>query len=335
MKRSVLSKLRHILDKVASAHCLEQLEASLILRDSETSYWKRGADEAILQEFDTLEVFLSCLDTLFVEARTIPIKVKLHDIHVLYVLEASAAIHLHDAQGRLISQQLCGRGMYYYLPPGRYTVTIPAGKSQLFGYYFRSKTFRKKNKEPYVFLHSLLQARRAQLPEVVVSRDFKVGKRTRMYIHALCRGLKKRKLKNESFVFGIIHDLIDLSAEKISEEETKMSYDLKIATQARKLLAMYIEEKGQEAQIIVLADDLKLDIDTVNRYHKLHFGKCLRELRTELLLARAKSLLASGMSPTGTAYELRYSSLDAFGRFFKKYSKQTASGYIQTLLTDL
>ncbi len=334
MKRSVLSKLRQILDKVASVHCLEQLEATLILQDSQTSYWKRGADEATLQDFDTLEVFLSCLDTLFCEERTIPIKVKLYDIHVLYVLEASATIRLYNSQGHLISQQACGRGMYYYLPPGHYSLKIPAGKSQLFGYYFRSKTFRKKNEKPYIFLHSLLRARRAQLPEVVVSRDFKVGRRTRMYIHALCRGLKKRKLKNESFVFGIIHDLIDLSAEKISEEETKMSYDLKIAIQARKLLAMHIEEKGQETQINLLSDDLKLDLDTVNRYHKQHFGKCLRELRTELLVTLAQNLLASGMSPTETAYELNYSSLDAFGRFFKKYSKQTASAYIQTLLTD-
>lgn len=331
MKRSVISKLWQILDKVASAHCLEQLKPNMTLRDSETSYWKRGADEAILQEFDTLEVFLSCLDTLFYEERTIPIKVKLYDIHVLYVLEASAAIHLYDAQGHLISQQPCGRGMYYYLPPGNYSLKIPAGKSQLFGYYFRSKTFRKKNKKPYVFLHDLLRSRRAQLAEVTVSRDFKVGKRTQMYIHALCRGLKKRKLKNESFVFGIIHDLIDLSAEKISEEETKMSYDLKIATQASKLLAMYIEDKGQEAQINLLADDLKLDLDTVNRYHKQHFGKCLRELRSELLIERAKILLASGMSPTETAYELRYSSLESFTRFFRNHSQRTPTAYIQSI----
>ncbi|MBL1407519.1 helix-turn-helix domain-containing protein [Sphingobacterium faecale] len=331
MKRSVIIKLQQILDKVVNINCLEQLMPNPILRDSQTSYWKRGVDEAILQEFDTLEVFLSCLDTLFCEERTIPIKVKLYDIHVLYTLEASAAIRLYDAQGHLISQQSCGRGMYYYLPPGHYSLTIPAGKSQLFGYYFQSKTFRKKNKKPYVFLHDLLRSRRAQVEEVVVSKDFKVGKRTRMYIRALCRGLKKRKLKNESFVFGIIHDLIDLSAEKISEEETKMSYDLKIAIQARKLLAMHIEEKGQETQINLLADDLKLDLDTVNRYHKQHFGKCLRELRTDLLLTRAKRLLDSGMGATKTAYELNYNSRDAFGRFLKKHSNQTPSEYLQSL----
>ena len=330
MKRSVLSKLRHILDEVASSHCLEQLKANLILRDSQSSYWKRGTDEAILQEFDTLEVFLSCLDTLFGEERTIPIKVKLYDIHVLYVLEASAAIHLCDAQGAQVSQQACGRGMYYYLPPGSYSVKIPAGKSQLFGYYFRSKTFRKKNKEPYVFLHSLLRARRAQLPEVVVSRDFKVGRRTRMYIHALCRGLKKRKLKNESFVFGFIHDLIDLSAEKISEEETKMSYDLKIATQAGKLLAMHIKENGQETQLNVLSKDLKLDLGTINRYHKLHFGISLKQLRNELLLARAKEELDKGTSPKNCAYELRYNSPEAFYHFFKNASGMTATQYIRT-----
>lgn len=329
MKRSVTSKLRHILDKVASINCLERLKPNMILRDSQTSYWKHGTDEAILQEFDTLEVFLSCLDTLFHEERTIPIKVKLYDIHVLYVLEASAAIRLYDTNGHLISQQACGRGMYYYLPPGHYSLKIPAGKSQLFGYYFQSKTFRKKNKKPYVFLHDLLRARRTQLEEVVVSRDFKVGKRTWMYIHALCRGLKKRKLKNESFVFGIIHDLIDLSAEKISEEETKMSYDLKIAIQARKLLAMHIEEKGQETQINLLADDLKLDLDTVNRYHKQHFGKCLRELRTDLLLTRAKKELDKGVSPKNCAYELRYNSPEAFYHFFKDASGMTATQYLQ------
>lgn len=331
MKRSVIAKLWRILDKVESVHALEFLTPSLLLLDSKASYWKRGAAEAVLQEFDTLEVFLSCLDTLFGAARTIPIKVKLHDIHVLYVLEASAAIQLYDAQGHLLSQQAGGRGMCYYLPPGNYSVRIPTGNCQLFSYYFRSKTFRKKNKKPYVFLHSLLRAQRAQLPEVVVSRDFRIGKRTRMYIHALCRGLKKGKLKNESFVFGFTHDLIDLSVEKISEEETKMSYDLKIAIQAGKLLAMHVEEKGQEAQINVLADDLKLDINTVNRYYKLHFGKCLRELRTELLVARAQSLLASGMSSTQTAYELRYSSLESFTRFFRNHCGQTPTAYIQSI----
>lgn len=331
MKKSFHLGLYEHFDPVRTADSLVHLKQGVTMPNAEASYWKQQDEEAVLQEFDGHYGFLYYIDVRLDRQRHIPVEVDRADMHILYVLQSPGQTRLYDTDVRPVCQLDSQRAVYLYLPPEEYSLCLPRGRTLLFGFYFRAKIFRAGNDTPYGFLELLLQAYRDGSAVPMRSIDFKVGPRTRRQIQSLVENLHPKQLHNEGFILNGLIRLIELSKEKISEEETKVHYELHIARQAERLLHLYIQQHGQYARLAQLEDDLPLGLPAISRMYKRYSGKSLRNLRDDLLAEKAKELLRSGISPTECAYMLQYNSPEAFYHFFKKTSGTTPKQYIQQL----
>lgn len=314
--------------RVSSSTALEHIESSLHMAHSDQSYWKRLDDEAIIQEFDGQQGFLYHIDIKLSQAKTIPLMIERSDLHILYVLSSDGAVHLHSQADHMLTSVGPDRARYLYLPEDGYRLQLPKGHTQLFGLYFRGTIFRQGNDRPYAFLHPLIQAHRSRSALAHTSIDFRVGPRTKLQIEMTCKNLQAQQLHNEGFIYAKLIQLIELSLDKVHEEQSKAQYAQRIATNARNLLALYIEDEGQCASIRKLAGDLHLEIDTINRYHRYYFGTSLSSLRHQILVDKAKEHLRSGLTATETAYALNYSCLEAFSRFFAKHYGKSVKEFI-------
>lgn len=305
------------LQQVDSVTALHHLESSIHMAHADRSYWKQQDDEAIVQEFDGQQGYLYHIDIKLSQTKTIPLKIDRSDLHILYVLSSDGIVKLLNDRDSVLTALEPERARYLYLPEDCYRLQLPKGHTQLFGLYFRGTIFRKGNDRPYEFLHPLIEAYRAQSTTPQCSIDFKVGPRTRLQIQIICKNLQAQQLHNESFIYAKIIQLIELSLDKVHEEQSKAQYGQRIASNAHHLLALYIEDEGQRAMIKKLESDLNLDLATINRYHQRYFGSSLITLRNQILLDKAKEHLQSGLTATETAYTLNYSYLQAFSNFFK------------------
>lgn len=308
-----------------------QLEPTLLMQHAEASYWKTGNDEAILQEFDGQRGFLYHLDVTLEASRMIPLEIDRSDLHILYVLSGDGTVTLYTACAEPLAEILSERARYLYLSPDDYSIAIPSGRTQIFGLYFSGRIFRQGNERPYDFLKPLITAYRDKAAEPQCSIDFRVGPQTKLHIEMICRELRAKQLHNESFIYAKLVQLIELSLEKVGQEQTKEQHDKRIAINARNLLALYIEDEGQQASLKRLETDLKLDSDTLNRYHRRYFGTSLRDQREELLLEKAKEYLRAEHTATQTAYALNYSSIYSFSRFFKRQAGMSVIEYLRRL----
>src|SRR5690606_28807142 len=228
------------------------------------------------QEFDGYFGFLYYLEILLEQQRIMPLETDKADLHILYSLSSPGIIKLMDSHAQPITSLSSGRASYLYLPPEEYTLCLPKGRSQLFGLYFRSKIFRMGNERPYDFLHPLLSAYHSNSSDPMVSKDFRIGPRTRLSIEALARDLQAKQLNNEGFILDKLIQLIELSKDKVGEEENKIHYELRLAEQAQQLIGLYVEQEGQMANLKNLEKDLNITLATINRLHLRYFGKTLR-----------------------------------------------------------
>lgn len=331
MKKSFHLQLHEYFNSTESINDLQHLRPILRMQHAEVSYWKTGEDEAILQEFDGQQGYLYHLDIILQELRIIPLEIDQCDMHILYVLVGDEKVTLYTASAEPLAEIQSGRARYLYLSPDDYSIALPSGRTQIFGLYFSGRLFRKDNDRPYDFLKPLIDAQRIKSVEPQCSIDFRVGPQTKLHIEIICKELRAKQLHNESFIYAKLIQLIELSLEKVGQEQIKAQHDKRIATNARNLLALYMEEEGQQSNIHKLATDLKLDSDTLNRYHRRYFGLSLRNQRDNLLLEKAKELLRSGQTATQTAYSLNYSSIYSFSRFFKRQAGMSVIEYLRRL----
>lgn len=327
MKKSIHINLKDYFTLESIESCESTVVPSITISFAETSYWKSGLEEVIIQEYDGRHGYLYSLDVNFVKKRTIQFQIDVADIHILYLLSSDQEITIFDSSYRKLTSLKNHRAQYLYLPPERYTLELPKGYSQIFGFYFSGKIFRNGNDRPYEFLYKLIEAHRNKSMQAVCSLDFKAGVQTKQMIEIICKNLKPHKLNNESFIYSNLVRLIELSLEKINFEHIRLGHDYRAALNASNLLKLYIEDKGQQAKICDLSHAMKLDSDTLNRLHKRYFGKSLRTLRNELLIEKAKEHLQSGITCKDCAYILQYNSPEAFNHFFKKGTGVTPGNY--------
>ena len=331
MRKSMLLGLNEYFEEMPSYEDLSQLKYRIDMRNASKSYWKEHSEEAILQEFDGLHGYLYSIDILLNDEKYIPFQTEKADLHIVYILSDDAPVNIDNQDGTAICQVSSGRAVYLYLPPDHYQFHLPKGTTQLFGFYFRASVFRQGNDRAYDFIHPLLDAHRQKGIYPLASRDFMVGPKTRYQIEVLCTNLHPRQLKNDHFILGVILNLIELSRNKIANEDHNAPYELRIAQEAADLLAAYVENEGQQALLKKLEEPLRQTLANVNRLHRIYFGKTLQQFRDELLLERACELLRSGLSPKETAYTLQYSSPEAFFHFFKKNKGLSPSAYLKSL----
>lgn len=314
-------------EPVSSLNDLTTIGRSLHMRHAEETYWQQQNEEAILQEFDGHQGYLYCIDLLLDGERCIPFETDFADLHLVYVLSDAGAVRFYDRHGALLSRVNNLRASYFYLPPDEYRLELPAGRTTIFGFYFRASIFREGNDRRYTFLQPLLEAyrKRSLLPKASI--DFHVGPVTQRYIETLCKNLRTKQLHNESFIMTKLVQLIELSREKVHEEYEKTSTDQDMVDKALRLIEAYVTTYGQAFSILNVADDLGLSVSHLYHIFKRQVKATPKDYKDKLVVQRCyEELLAYGQ--VGDAAErCGFSSVAAFSQFFKKKTGQTPSAF--------
>src|SRR5690606_37342672 len=157
------------------------------------------------------------------QAVTIPVRVDVGDLYVVYVVEGNTDILIRHAAADLICTLAPGRARYLSVPPGDYHVELSRGQHQIFGFYFDGGIFRDGNERSFRFLHEIIAGHRNRSANLLHSVDFPVGPQALGFIEHICRNLKKGDLDNEAFVLTELTRLMQLSREKVFNEYAPIS----------------------------------------------------------------------------------------------------------------
>lgn len=300
----------------------------LYIRHAEKQYFYKLSDWAIIQEFDGRYGYLYCYEVSLQQQKSITIRIKKNDLHVLYLMQGQQVRLLPKNESDDIILLSAQRARYIYLPKGQYTLVLPKGKSLLFGFYFDAMLFRRNYELQFNFLQTVLHAYRQHTCTPVASIDFTVAERTHAYIEQLCDSLTHIDLENEGTILTHLIALIKLSKEKVFDEYQAERADKKLATKVHELLLQTVEHRGQECSLQELARVLDRHADYLNQIHKLYYGCSLKALKEKALITKAKKLLPISASISACAYDCGYNSVGAFTRFFRQQTGKSPSEFL-------
>lgn len=334
MKKSLHINLRSYfgaaLDELVSC----KRKPAYSLRYADEHYYRRQDDWAIAQEFDGKNGYLYAYELRFHRRVSIPVRMEMADLHVVYLIEGSAALHISDAMANPVCSIPPQRARYLHVPPGDYQLELKAGHYQLFGFYFDGGIFRDGNERGFRFLHEVIQSYRERSTQPVASIDFPVGPRTLQYIQYLCRHLKKGDFDNEAFVLTELSRLVKLSKQKVFDEYERTSDPELLIQRCRKLLAEYIADQGNTTRIKDIAQQLNVRPEYLSRLHQRYFKQTLSGYRSGLLVKRIKDVLAEPFSLLEVAMRCGFPGSSELNRFFKQKCGMTPADY-RNLLHDI
>lgn len=309
----------------------EQVNPSISMRDATLSLWQTNEDQLLLQEFKGRYGYLYSHDTKLSHTLRIPVTISISDMHILYLMQASADVHLYTATEELICSVAPRRARYLYLPEGDYILMIPPGESHLFGFYYDGGLFRDGNERKFRFIHDLIDAYRSKSEKAMCSVELDVGKLTLLHVEHLCSNLRKGELDNEVFIVQNLLQLIDLSHVKYHMRYSNPNDKSHIAEYIRLAIQKQVEINGQAFNISELVGGMKYSQNYYNSLHKLYYGMTLHAYKVSLIIDKAKKYLSLGHSPVNCAYECGYTNLHVFSQFFKKQTGNSPMEYIRKI----
>src|SRR5690606_11954499 len=136
MRKSFFLQTTQLFGKPLPDEQAAGLFPSLPFREGKTVYKRKGSKSYIAQEFKGRLGYLQQFDLVLDEAVNLPIKVKQHDLYIVYLMEASNNIQFTDEQHLPIASLNKRRALYIYLPKGRNHLQLPRGSYHLFVCYF-------------------------------------------------------------------------------------------------------------------------------------------------------------------------------------------------------
>src|SRR5690606_4478852 len=284
MKKSLHINLRAHFGQAIADQAPEHPKPWLNIRHADEQHYVNQENWAIAQEFDGKHGYLFGYDLWLEQAVTIPVRVDMGDLYVVYVVEGNDDILIVDAIDDLVCTLAPSRARYLYVPPGDYHVELSRGQHQIFGFYFDVGIFRDGNERSFRFLHDIIAGYRNRSEKLVHSVDFPVGPQTLRCIQHICRNLKKGDLDNEAFVLTELTRLMQLSKEKVFDEYEQVSDPELLIQRCRELLAKSIASQGNKAQIKLIAMQLRARYEYLNRLHKQFYGEKLSDYRNKLMV---------------------------------------------------
>src|SRR5690606_30848692 len=102
MKKSLHINFRAHYGQAMADQTPERPKPRLNIRHADTQYYANEENWAIAQEFDGKHGYLYSYDLLFEEAVTIPVRVDIGDLYVVYVVEGNDNILIRDAGADLV-----------------------------------------------------------------------------------------------------------------------------------------------------------------------------------------------------------------------------------------
>lgn len=297
------------------------------IRGASIQHYREGSDYAIAQAFDARDCYLYSYDITLQEKLTVPIWAALADLHVFYLLLGDASVVLCNDTGETLTTLAPERARYLYLPSGQYHLQFEPGVYCLFGFYFDGGLFRDGNERPFSFLHDVLEAYRANLPEPVGSIDFPAGKHTVNQIRRFCRRIKKGDIENEKFVLQELIGLLKLAKEKIYDAYERTSDPELLIQRCRDLLAGRIAEHGNTVRIRDIANQLHVRHEYLSRLHQQYYQQKLNDYRDALVTEKIRALLDEGYSPQEVSHLCGFPGTSEMNRFFKRKTGMTPAQY--------
>ncbi|MBL1410403.1 helix-turn-helix transcriptional regulator [Sphingobacterium faecale] len=249
----------------------------------------------------------------------------------MYSLQAHAAIQLLDPKEPAPYSLYQKRARYFYLPARHYTLQLPAGRTQLFGFFFRAKLFRNNSERPFRFLHELLQAKREGSTKSLASVDFSVCSRTEQHIRKLMENARMGDFDSEDFVHRQFMDMIKLSRTKVYDEYERTSDPEELIKRFRQRIAERVDQDGASFLLKDIASQLNTSFEHLCRLHKDIHQKTPLTYRDELLADRIKLLLAAPGTLAEISETCRFSDSNSLTKFFKKQTGTTPFQYRENL----
>ncbi|MBD1427706.1 helix-turn-helix transcriptional regulator [Sphingobacterium arenae] len=327
MEKSLHINFRSHFGQAITDQASEQPKPSLNIRHADKQYYTKEENWAIAQEFDGKHGYLFGYDLWLEQAVTIPVRVDIGDLYVVYVVEGNDDILIRDAADDLVCTLAQSRARYLYVPPGDYHVELSRGQHQIFGFYFDGGIFRDGNERSFRCLHEVIDGYRNNAKSLIHSIDLLIGPKTRLHITHLCKNLTKGDFNNETFIFDELSRLIQLSRLKVHEEYEQINPVQHLADNAIELVKAYVHTHGQAFSIQYVADDLGVTAAHLCRVFKDEKLLSPRSYKDRFLLVRCKKELLYYQQLGDVAERCQFSSVASFSRFFKKHTGQTPGAY--------
>ncbi|WP_187444046.1 helix-turn-helix transcriptional regulator [Sphingobacterium phlebotomi] len=297
------------------------------IRHATAQHYRQGTDFAIAQEFDARDCYLYSYDIYLLEKLTIPIRTDMADLHVFYLLQGDGAVTLHADTGEPLTSLSPKRARFVYLPSEHYHLHLASGSYCLFGFYFDGGLFRDGNERPFSFLHDVIEAYRANLPEPVGSIDFPAGEHTLNQIRRFCQHIKKGDIENEKFVLQELIGLLKLAKEKIYDAYERTSDPELLIQRCRDLLAGRIAEHGNAVRIRDIANQLHVRHEYLSRLHQQYYQQKLNDYRDALVTEKIRGLLDERYSPQEISHLCGFPGVSELNRYFKRKTGMTPPQY--------
>src|SRR5690606_19810771 len=197
----------------------------------------------------------------------------------------------------------------------------------IFGFYFRASIFREGNDNKYTFLHPLLEAYRSRSPLPRCSIDFRVGPITELYIETLCRNLVPKQLNNESFILERLIQLIELSKQKVHEENNHNELYNNLIYKYVNTIKIYVDIYGQNFSLQEVAEKMGFSESHMSHILKRQTGTTAKQYKDQFVLERCRKELPAYGQEGDAAERCGFSSVAACSKFFKKHTGETPGAF--------
>lgn len=297
------------------------------IRHADVHYYREGSDYAIVQDFDARDCYFYSYDITLQKNLRIPVHATMADLHACYLLRADQVVTFCANTGETLTTLSPERARFLYLPSGQYQLCLAPGSYCFFGFYFDGGLFRDGNERPFAFLHDVIGAYRANLPEPVVSIDFPAGEHTLGQIRSFCGSIQKGDIKNEKFVLTELIRLFVLAKEKVFDSYERTADPELLIQRCRNLLAGRIAEHGNAVRIRDIANQLHVRHEYLSRLHQQYYQQKLNDYRDALVTEKIRGLLDERYSPQEISHLCGFPGVSELNRFFKRKTGMTPPQY--------
>lgn len=328
MRKSFYIDTEPAFGNLISRACADGLALSLRFSDGDILHCKKGGKSYIEQGFKGRLGYLQHYDIILDEGVTLPVIITRPDLYVAYLMHANKNIQLWDAENDCVATLRERRGRYIYLPAGRYSLRLSAGRYQLFGFYFDVGIFDSGADRTFSFLQPLLEAHRQQASTPLLSPDFSVGRMTESYIQSLCKNLKKHDLDSQVYIISQLKELIKLSKRKIHSELGVSEPHHAILQNAKDLIEQGVDTQGMDYGVSALEKILPIGKANLQLLFKKHFGITPNNYKKKYIIEKSKDMLSAGYPVISIVDALGFMHERSFYRLFKKLTGYSPKTYL-------
>lgn len=300
------------------------------IRHARQQAWQSPVNQISEQLFDGRYAFLYYYEAWISEPITIYFKVKLPDLHLSYPLLGEQQIEGSRLDVPFDFSLLPGRGCYFYLPCGSYSLQLPIGRHILIGFVVDAGMFRPPAMHSFAFIEHLIQAKKEGSPLPLCAVAFRADPITVQYLLQVFVRLNPNTLDNEQLLLAHLIFLINLSRLHFLAEFGPAQH---LAQRAQHALEHLIRHAGAQAHIQEVAQLLGTSPANLSREYRRYWDKRIQDERNRLLLDHIEQVVWRYEKQATAAYEMGFAGPSELNRFIHKMTGLT-TGQFKTYVQE-